>query len=342
MKESEVKKTNDNSISLNKFVSSTGVCSRRQADEWIAQGRVTINGEIAQLGNRVYEKDVVKVDGETVRKKKKALYIAFNKPVGVVCTTEQKEKNNIIDYIRHPERLFPIGRLDKPSQGLIFLTNDGDIVNKILRAGNNHEKEYLVTVKQLIVPEFILKMRSGVQLEETVTKKCKVTQINGFTFKITLTQGLNRQIRRMCQALGYNVSKLIRTRIMNVKVNTLKVGQWRELTAAEMQEINEMISHSSKTEEASEDRNRRKLKTSKKKRNTQFSPSSESKPKSKSKSKSKDFNLDGEESTAKKKPAPKKRFTAKSSKKRKKEAGKTKSTARPRRNKMKSKKKNLK
>ncbi|MGB0930104.1 MAG: 23S rRNA pseudouridine(2604) synthase RluF [Chitinophagales bacterium] len=338
MKELEVKKTNDNSISLNKFVSSTGVCSRRQADEWIAQGRVTINGKVAQLGNRVYEKDVVQVDGEIARKKKKVLYIAFNKPVGVVSTTEHKEKNNIIDYINHTERLFPVGRLDKPSQGLIFLTNDGDIVNKILRAGNNHEKEYLVTVKQLIVPEFILKMRDGVQLEETVTKKCKVKQINGFTFKITLTQGLNRQIRRMCQSLGYNVSKLIRTRIMNVKVNTLKVGQWRELTSIEMQEINDMISHSSKTEEASEDRNRRKLKTSKKKRNTQFSPSSESK----SKPKSKDFNIDSEESPVKKKTAPKKRFTAKSSKKRKKEAAKTKSTSRPRRNKMKSKKKNLK
>lgn len=340
MKESEVKKTNDNSISLNKFVSSTGVCSRRQADEWIAQGRVTINGEIAQLGNRVFPKDVVQVDGERVRKKKKVLYIAFNKPVGVVSTTEHKEKNNIIDYINHSERLFPIGRLDKPSQGLIFLTNDGDIVNKILRAGNNHEKEYLVTVKQLIVPEFILKMRDGVQLEETVTKKCKVKQINSFTFKITLTQGLNRQIRRMCQSLGYNVAKLIRTRIMNVKVNTLKVGQWRELTSTEMQEINEMISHSSKTEEASEDRNRRKRKTSKKKRNSQFLPSSESKPKSKSKPK--DFQVDSEESPAKKKPAPKRRFTAKSSKKRKKETAKTKSTAKPRRNKMKSKKKNLK
>ncbi len=328
-----MKKTNDDSISLNKFVSSTGLCSRRQADQWIAQGRVTINGEIAQLGNRVFPKDAVQVDGETVRRKKKTLYIAFNKPVGVVCTTEHKEKNNIIDYINHPERLFPIGRLDKPSQGLIFLTNDGDIVNKILRAGNNHEKEYLVTVKQLIVPEFILKMRSGVQLEETVTKKCKVTQINGFTFKITLTQGLNRQIRRMCQALGYNVTKLIRTRIMNVKVNTLKVGQWRELTAAEMQEINDMIAHSSKTEEASEDSNRRKLKTSKKKRNTNFSPSSGSK--------SKGYKADNNESSSKsKKYPPKKRFSA-SSKKKKKGEEKIKSTAKRRRNKMSSKKKNL-
>lgn len=317
----EVKKTNDDSISLNKFVSSTGLCSRRQADKWIEQGRVTINGEIAQLGNRVFPKDIIKVDGETVRKKKKAIYIAFNKPVGVVCTTEHSEPNNIVDYINHRERLFPIGRLDKPSQGLIFLTNDGDIVNKILRAGNSHEKEYLVTVRQPIVPAFVEKMRSGVQLEETVTKKCKVTQINNFIFKITLTQGLNRQIRRMCQALGYNVTQLIRTRIMNVRVNTLKVGQWRELTAAEMEEINKMIADSSKTEEASEDSNKRAAKTNRKK--PYFKP-------------------DNQDTSSKSTPK-KKRFStsASDSKKKKKGTDKIKPTAKRRRNKMKSKKKNL-
>ena len=329
-----MKKNNNDTISLNKFVSSTGLCSRRQADEWIVQGRVTINGEIAQLGNRVFPKDVVKVDGETVRRKKKAIYIALNKPVGIVCTTEHKERNNIIDYINHSERLFPIGRLDKPSQGLIFLTNDGDIVNKILRAGNNHEKEYLVTVRQAITPDFIRRMRVGVPLEETVTKECKVTQINNFTFKIILTQGLNRQIRRMCQYLGYNVTKLIRTRIMNIKLNSLKVGEWRELTFAEMQEINELISHSSKTEEASVDSNRRRIKTSKRKRH--------SKPSFDSYSISEEnITFQSSSNPKKKKTSPKKQFSTSSKKKKGGIATKSKSSAKRRRNKMKSKKKNL-
>ncbi|HFA48784.1 MAG TPA: pseudouridine synthase, partial [Bacteroidetes bacterium] len=184
-------------------------------------------------------------------------YIAFNKPIGIVCTTDPKERKNIINYIGHPERLFPIGRLDKPSEGLIFLTNDGDIVNKILRAGNRHEKEYIVTVKQMITAGFIKKMGQGIPVLGTVTKKCSVIRLNDFTFKIILTQGLNRQIRRMCEYLNYEVVKLKRTRIMNVKLGNLKTGQWRELRAAEMQQINKMLASSSKTEEASFDKNKK-------------------------------------------------------------------------------------
>ncbi|MFK7904881.1 MAG: 23S rRNA pseudouridine(2604) synthase RluF [Chitinophagales bacterium] len=341
-----MKKTNEHSISLNKYVSSTGICSRRQADEWIAQGRVTINGEIGALGNRVFDRDVVQIDGETMRPKKKILYIAFNKPVGVVCTTEQKERNNIIDYINHSQRLFPIGRLDKPSQGLIFLTNDGDIVNKILRSGNNHEKEYIVVVKQVITPEFILKMRQGVPLDDTITKKCKVTKINEFTFKIILTQGLNRQIRRMCQYLGYNVTKLKRTRIMNVTVGSLKLGQWRELTPAEMQEMNQMISHSSKTEEASTGINRRKIKTSKRKRNAKNLPTAVEKerfvkPKVAAPKKSEKSAATNTSTTKKAAPKKKDSIASRPSKKRSRKKDKPKSSARPRRNKMASKKKNL-
>ena len=219
----------------------------------IAEGRVMLNGEVAQKGNRVFEGDEVLLDGKRVQSRPKALYIAFNKPVGIVCTTDQKEKDNIISYINHPQRLFPIGRLDKPSQGLIFLTNDGDIVNKILRAGNNHEKEYIVSVNQAISSDFIKKMSNGVPILGTVTKKCKVKQLGKFTFRITLTQGLNRQIRRMCQYLGYEVSSLKRTRIMNVRLGRLPIGHWRELTNKEIGEILELVKHSSKTEEASKD-----------------------------------------------------------------------------------------
>ena len=192
-------KSNENSISLNKYISSTGICSRREADKWIEDGRITINGQPTQKGNRVFENDVVLIDGNPIQAKPKTLYLAFNKPVGIVCTTDPKEPKNIIKFINHPERLFPIGRLDKPSEGLIFLTNDGDIVNKILRAGNNHEKEYIVSVNQQITPEFIKKMSQGVPILDTVTKKCKVTQVSDFTFKIVLTQGLNRQIRTNVQ-----------------------------------------------------------------------------------------------------------------------------------------------
>ena len=244
---------NDNSISLNKYISSKGVCSRREADKWIEAGRVTINDKIAVKGNRVEEGDIVKVDGKALKTAPKALYIAFNKPIGIVCTTDLSEPQNIISFINHKERLFPIGRIDKPSQGLIFLTNDGDIVNKILRAGNQHEKEYIVTVDRQITEHFLRRMRGGIPILGTITKKCRVDKIDKFTFKIILTQGLNRQIRRMCTFLDYEVTKLKRTRIMNVSIDNLKTGHWRELTAKEIAEINKMIQYSSKTEEASFD-----------------------------------------------------------------------------------------
>lgn len=248
-----MEKSNENSISLNKYISSTGICSRREADKMIVDGRVTINGEATRPGNRVFEGDLVLIDGKAIKRKPKTLYIALNKPVGIVCTTDQKEPKNIIDFVNHLERLFPIGRLDKPSEGLIFLTNDGDIVNKILRAGNMHEKEYVVKVKQAITPKFIQKMGAGVPILDTVTKKCKVTKLDDYTFQIILTQGLNRQIRRMCAHLGYEVTKLKRTRIMNVKLGKLAVGKWRNLSEQEIEQIQKMVATSSKTEEASRD-----------------------------------------------------------------------------------------
>lgn len=257
-------KSNENSISLNKFISSTGICSRREADRWINAGRVTLNGKPTKSGNRVFDGDVVRVDGKLLKAKPKALYIAFNKPVGVVCTTDPKEKNNIVDYINHPERLFHIGRLDKPSQGLIFMTNDGDIVNKILRAGNNHEKEYIVSVRQRITADFIKKMGNGIPILDTVTQKCFVEKINDYSFRIILTQGLNRQIRRMCEYLGFQVTKLKRTRIMNVHLGNMGIGKWRELTGEEMMEINAMVKESLKTEEASRDVRKKPFKTRKK------------------------------------------------------------------------------
>ena len=252
------------STNLNKYISSTGICSRRDAEKLITANRVTINGKPTQLGNRLFEGDVVKIDGRALQPKPKTLYIAFNKPVGIVCTTDSKERKNIVKYINHPERLFPIGRLDKPSEGLIFLTNDGDIVNKILRAGNNHEKDYVVKVDKSITDDFIQKMGNGIPILGTVTKKCKVTKISEKTFQIVLTQGLNRQIRRMCEYLGYEVVKLQRTRIMNVKLDCLKIGDWQELTEQELSEINAMVANSSKTEEASVDVQKPKKKPTKK------------------------------------------------------------------------------
>ncbi|MHB1107537.1 MAG: 23S rRNA pseudouridine(2604) synthase RluF [Lutibacter sp.] len=253
-----MEKTNENSVNLNKYISSTGICSRREAEKWIVDGFVTINDQPTLLGNRVFEGDVVKIKGKPINIKPKTLYIAFNKPVGIVCTTDLKERKNIVDFIKHPQRLFPVGRLDKPSQGLIFLTNDGDIVNKILRAGNNHEKEYIVTVRQPITSKFIEKMGGGLPILDTVTKKCEVSKLNDYSFKIVLTQGLNRQIRRMCDYLNYDVTSLKRTRIMNVNLDGIKVGEWRELSEKEMLEINNMISDSSKTEEASKDAHKKK------------------------------------------------------------------------------------
>lgn len=238
--------------SLNKYISDSGFCSRRDADKYIEQLRVTINGVEALKGNRVKEGDVVLVDGEPIRKKKETVYLALNKPKGITCTTDLKDKTNIIDFVNFKTRIFPIGRLDKRSEGLIFLTNDGDIVNKILRAGNRHEKEYVVTVDKPITPDFVQKMRNGVRILGTVTQKCFVKQEGPNRFKIILTQGLNRQIRRMCEALGYNVETLKRTRIMNLTLSGLPPGKWRYFTPAEIGTITEMLKHSSKTAEGSE------------------------------------------------------------------------------------------
>ncbi|MCF8239358.1 MAG: 23S rRNA pseudouridine(2604) synthase RluF [Saprospiraceae bacterium] len=249
---------NDDSISLNKYISETGICSRREADRLIEGGRVTLNGQPTRTGNRVSPGDIVRIDGKPLKAKPKTLYIAFNKPVGIVCTTDPKEPKNIISYIGHKERLFPVGRLDKPSQGLIFLTNDGNIVNKILRAGNQHEKEYIVTVDQPIRADFISRMSNGIPILGTVTKKCVVEQLSKTTFRIILSQGLNRQIRRMCEVLGYEVTKLIRIRIMNVELGNLPIGKYRELTPTENRELQRLIAHSSKTEEASMDQNKKK------------------------------------------------------------------------------------
>lgn len=256
---------NQKSTNLNKYISSSGICSRREAEKFIKEGRVTLNGKPTQLGNRVTKNDVVKLDGRIVKPKDVTIYIALNKPVGIVSTTDGREPNNIVKHINYPERLFPIGRLDKPSEGLIFLTNDGDIVNKILRAGNNHEKEYFVTVNKSITEDFIEKMENGIPILGTVTQKCLVEKVNDKIFKIILTQGLNRQIRRMCEYLDYEVTKLKRTRIMNVELGYLQTGDWRELTEEEMNEINKMISTSSKTEEASKIKEKPKAKKPKKK-----------------------------------------------------------------------------
>lgn len=232
---------------LNKFISETGFCSRREADRLIENGRVTVNGELPQLGTKVSEKDDIRIDGNPLHEKETPLYIAFNKPVGIICTTDQAIEDNIIDYLQHPARIFPIGRLDRASEGLIFLTNDGDIVNKILRAGNNHEKEYIVTVNLPITDSFISMMRNGIPILDTVTQKCTVEQLDTKKFRIILTQGLNRQIRRMCQYLGYSVTKLKRVRIMNIKLGDLPIGQWRSFTPSEIEVINELIADSSKT-----------------------------------------------------------------------------------------------
>ncbi len=234
--------------SVNKYISDTGFCSRREADKYIAQGRVTINDKVASKGNRVEEGDVVEIDGEPLKKKQATVYIALNKPKGITCTTDQKDKTNIIDYVNYRSRIFPVGRLDKLSEGLIFLTNDGDIVNKILRAGNQHEKEYVVTVDKPINLEFIKAMRSGVRILGTYTKPCFVQQEGPQQFRIILIQGLNRQIRRMCEALGYNVRSLRRTRIMSMTLKDLAPGKWRFFTREEINTLNAMVAQSSNAE----------------------------------------------------------------------------------------------
>jgi pseudouridine synthase len=234
---------------INKYLSEVGYCSRRVADRLIEDGKVTINGKIPEIGSKVEESDQVEVKGQRIEKseRQKNIYLAFNKPVGIVCTTDRKvEPNNVIDYIKYPKRIFPIGRLDKLSEGLIFLTNDGDIVNKILRARNNHEKEYIVKVNRPINSDFIQSMSNGVQILDTITKNCFVKQLGSKKFKIILTQGLNRQIRRMCEALEYRVRSLKRVRIMNIKLD-VPTGKYREFSKEELLELNRLLENSSQT-----------------------------------------------------------------------------------------------
>jgi len=237
-----------NTTRINKYLSEIGYCSRRAADKLILENRVTINGVVPEMGTKIVPEDKVRVDGKLVSTpEEKPVYITFNKPVGIVCTTDTKaEKNNIIDYIKYPKRIFPIGRLDKASEGLILLTSDGDIVNKILRARNNHEKEYLVTVNKPINPEFLKKMSNGIPILDTITRKCEVEQLDKNRFKIILTQGLNRQIRRMCEYLDFKVIKLKRVRIMNIRLD-IPLGKWRYLSDNELNEISRLISGSAKT-----------------------------------------------------------------------------------------------
>lgn len=229
---------------LNKAISDSGYCSRRQADKFIEQGLVTINDQPASLGDRAMPNDIIKVKNITINKNEQLVYIALNKPVGITCTTDRRVEGNVVDFINHKERIFHIGRLDKPSEGLLLMTNDGDIVNKILRAGNQHEKEYVVKVDRRITDSFIKRMQSGVPILDTVTKKCKVEKIGRFVFKITLIQGLNRQIRRMCEHLGYEVETLKRERIMNIGLGKLPTGKWRYLTEKELKDLKQSLGDS--------------------------------------------------------------------------------------------------
>lgn len=229
---------------LNKYISGSGYCSRREADQLIENGRVTINGKRASIGMRVLPGQKVKVNGELIKNEIEPIYIAYNKPVGVVSTTDPNERDNIIDYISHEQRIFPIGRLDKDSQGLILLTNDGDIVNKILRVGNNHRKEYIVKVDRPITKEFLAKMSQGVPILDRVTRRCEIKEINPYTFQISLIQGLNRQIRRMCEYFDYEVVKLERIQIMNIKLGNLGQGNWRDLTHAELEGLFDLLDKS--------------------------------------------------------------------------------------------------
>lgn len=237
------------SISLNKYISDTGICSRREADKFIETGRVLLNGVVAIKGNRVEEGDEVLLDGKSLRENPKRIYIAFHKPRGLTCTTDLRDKTNVISYINHPQRIFPIGRLDKDSEGLIFLTNDGDIVNKILRSRNGHEKEYIVVVDKELAPDFVKRMSNGIPILGTTTKKCMVEKKGRAIFRIILTQGLNRQIRRMCEYLGYDVVKLKRTRIMSIKLDDLAPGKWRYFSEAEMLEIEALLEESTNSYE---------------------------------------------------------------------------------------------
>lgn len=232
---------NDQGIRINKFLSDAGLCSRREADRYIKEGKVEIDGVKAEMGSKVKPDNTVTFFGKPVQKNEEKVLIAFNKPVGIVCTTSKKDPNNIVDFINYPTRIYPVGRLDKDSEGLILLTNDGSLVNSILRARYGHDKEYIVTVNKEITEDFVKHMSEGVPLLDTVTRPCRVTVINKNTFRIVLTQGLNRQIRRMCEYLGYRVTKLVRVRIMNITLGKLKSGTWRYVTAREMKELNRLL-----------------------------------------------------------------------------------------------------
>ncbi len=225
---------------INKYIAESGACSRREADKLIEEKRVTINGRVCELGTVVEPGDLVYIDGRPVGSKRKKVYIALNKPVGIECTTDRRVADNIVDFVDHPQRVFPIGRLDKDSEGLILMTNDGDIVNKILRAENNHEKEYIVTVNKPVKDDFLQGMTEGVEILGRKTKPCKIYSVDKTTFRIILTQGLNRQIRRMCEAFGYKVLKLKRIRIMNIRLGLLKTGHWRNITKNEMDELKKL------------------------------------------------------------------------------------------------------
>lgn len=251
----------DSTTRLNKYISESGLCSRRAADRYIEQGQVFINGRKAKVGDKVFFGDLVNVNGNSIEPKQaeNSILLAYNKPVGITSTTEANVKGNIVDHVNHSERVFPIGRLDKDSQGLIFLTNNGDLVNKILRAGNNHEKEYIVTVNKPLTDQFIEGMGKGVPVLGVMTKKCKVVKESPFVFKITLIQGLNRQIRRMCEYFGFEVTKLERVRIMNITLKGLPIGDWRELTEEEQAEIYKMIEKSSSAKQAAPKRVNKKV-----------------------------------------------------------------------------------
>jgi 23S rRNA pseudouridine2604 synthase len=236
---------------INKYLSEIGYCSRREADRLLESGRIVINDIEAVMGQKILEDDVVQVDGEIVSNKTKLVYLAVNKPLGITSTTDKADKTNIVDFVGYPTRIFHIGRLDKDSDGLIFMTNDGDIVNKILRSGNNHEKEYIVEVDKIVSNNFVKKLESGVEILGTKTKPCKVEKTDHYSFRIILTEGMNRQIRRMCSAYDYKVRKLTRVRIMNVTLEGLDKGKWRYLTNEEVNTIKDLVSDSSKTEEAS-------------------------------------------------------------------------------------------
>lgn len=232
------------SVRLNKAISDSGYCSRREADTLIEKGSVTINGEKASLGDRVMPDDEVRVDGKLITENQNLVYIILNKPVGITCTTDTRFEGNVVEFVNHPERIFPVGRLDKPSEGLLLMTNEGNIVNKILRAGNSHEKEYIVKVDRPVTDEFLKRMGSGIPILDTVTKRCKVERISRFEFRIILVQGLNRQIRRMCEYLAYEVVALKRIRIMNLKLGDLPVGKWRDLTPEELKTLKDSVKDS--------------------------------------------------------------------------------------------------